>query len=131
MRGHLFWIFGALLVFFSADVAMSTPTLRPGPRTTYALAAIIDVCIRTHPELTDAGLRAYANSVAPYVDAARDYVQRHPEPNYDAAFKLPNLGISQAELDNICPKIARTGWPMRRQGIINWQFRHGYVENIW
>lgn len=119
------------LALLTAGSVCGTSTLRPGPRTTYTLAAIINVCIKTHPSLTDRGLEAYANSMAPYVGAARDYVRHHPDEAYDAAFKLPNLGITATQLDSICPKIANSGWSMQRQGIVNWQTHHGYVENIW
>jgi hypothetical protein len=131
MRRRLAGFCIGLVAVLPLGSALGTATLRPGPRTTYALAAIIGVCMKTHPGLKDRGLEAFANSVAPYVDKARNYVQRHPDPRYDAAFNLPNLGISDAQLDNICPKIASSGWSMRRPGIIDWQFRQGYVENLW
>jgi hypothetical protein len=119
------------LIAVCPSATLATATLRPGPRTTYALAAIVDVCMKTHPDLTDQGLRAFANSIAPYVPQARDYIRQHPDARYDAQFKVPNLGISEAQLDDICPKFATSGWSMKRQGIIDWQAHHGYVENIW
>jgi len=131
MRCRLVGFCFGLVAVLPLGAAFGSATLRPGPRTTYVLAAIIDVCIKTHPDLADQGLRAFANSVGPYVNEARDYVRQHPDAAYDAQFKVPNLGITPAQLDNICPKIASSGWPMRRQGIVNWQFRQGYVENIW
>ncbi|HTC27097.1 hypothetical protein [Dyella sp.] len=131
MRCRLVGFCFGLVAVLPLGAAFGSATLRPGPRTTYVLAAIIDVCIKTHPDLADQGLRAFANSVGPYVKEARDYVRQHPDAAYDAQFKVPNLGITPAQLDNICPKIASSGWPMRRQGIVNWQFRQGYVENIW
>jgi hypothetical protein len=131
MRCRLVGFCLALISVLPLGVAFGSATLRPGPRTNYVLAAIIDVCIKTRPDLADQGLRAFANSVGPYVDQARDYVRQHPNAAYDAQFKIPNLGIAQAQLDTICPKLASTGWSMRRQGIVDWQFRQGYVENIW
>lgn len=131
MRCRLVGFCLGLCAALPMGAAFGTATLRPGPRTTYVLAAIIDVCMKTHPDLADKGLHAFANSVAPYVDQAREYVRQHPDTAYDAQFRVPNLGITPEQLDDICPKIANSGWSMRRHGIIDWQFRQGYVENIW
>jgi hypothetical protein len=69
MRCRLVGCCLGLVAVLPLGAAFGTATLRPGPRTTYVLAAILDVCMKTHPDLVDQGLRAYANSVAPYVDA--------------------------------------------------------------
>lgn len=96
-------------VVISVAAAAQADEMKQTMQELYSYVVITDLCLDVHPELKSRGLQAFADTLAPQAEAARAYVQRYPDPVYDAGLKRHHFGISDQDLDIACDKLAAAG----------------------